>query len=185
MRGCRVGALVSLKLKHIDPASGLVNLDAREVDTKLSKSFVTYFMPVGDDICAFIDAWVATLTKDQLWAPTDPLFPAPLMQLDSEGSFRAVGIKREHWTMANAIRRIFRAAFEPAGLPYFHPHSLRHTLWQLGQRLCRTPEKFKAWNQNYGEENVTTTFMNYGNIAADRQGEIIRELGQESMGTEI
>ena len=45
--------------------------------------------------------------------------------------------------------------------------------------------EFKAWNQNYGEENVTTTFMNYGNIAADRQGEIIRELGQESMGTEI
>lgn len=176
MTGCRDRAMVSLKLKHVDLANGLVNLDAREVETKFSKSFVTHFMPVGDDIRAIFHEWIAALVKDHLWGPDDPLFPATSMGIDNEGSFRAIGLKREHWTTANAVRRIFREAFEDAGLPYFHPHSLRHTLGQLGQKLCRSPEEFKAWSQNYGHEHVLTTFMNYGNVATDRQGEIIRQL---------
>ena len=175
--GCRDRAMVSLKLKHVDLAKALVNLDAREVETKFSKSFVTYFMPVGDDIRAIFDEWIVTLIKDHLWGPADPLFPATLIGIDNEGSFRAIGLKREHWTTATAVRRIFREAFEASGLPYFHPHSLRHTLGQLGQKLCRTPEEFKAWSQNYGHDHVMTTFMSYGNVATDRQGEIIRQLG--------
>ena len=168
--------MVSLKLKHIDLANALVNLDAREVETKFSKSFVTYFMPVGDDIRAIFDDWIGNLTKDHLWGPADPLFPATLMEIDNEGSFRAIGLKRAHWSTANAVRRIFREAFVGAGLRYFHPHSLRHTLGQLGQKLCRSPEEFKAWSQNYGHDHVLTTFMSYRTVATDRQGEIIRQL---------
>jgi integrase/recombinase XerD len=65
-----------------------------------------------------------------------------------------------------------------AGLPYFNPHSFRKTLAQLGEKLCRTPEQFKAWSQNLGHEKVLTTFSSYGEVAVERQREIIRELAQ-------
>lgn len=55
-----------------------------------------------------------------------------------------MGLKREHWTTANAVHRIFREAFEGEGLPYFHSHGFRHTHGRLGLKLCRTPEEFKA-----------------------------------------
>lgn len=162
LTGCRDRATVSLKLKHIDLASKKVSLDAREVQTKNSKSFTTYFMPVGGDIQDILEAWLATLINDHNWGPADPLFPAPLMEHDKEHGFRATGLKREHWTTTNAVRRIFRTACENASLPYFHPHSFRHTLGQLGQQVCRSPEEFKAWSQNLGHEHVMTTFNSYG-----------------------
>jgi hypothetical protein len=49
---------------------------------------------------------------------------------------------------------------------------------QLGERLCRTPEEFKAWSQNLGHEQVLTTFSSYGQVAVDRQAELIRRLGR-------
>ena len=48
----------------------------------------------------------------------------------------------------------------------------------LGEKLCRTPEQFKAWSQNLGHEKVLTTFSSYGEVPAERQREIIRELAQ-------
>jgi integrase/recombinase XerD len=72
----------------------------------------------------------------------------------------------------------FRDAFTRAGLPYFNPHSFRKTLVQLGEKLCQTPEEFKAWSQNLGHEKVLTTFSSYGEVAAERQTEIIRQLAQ-------
>ena len=64
-----------------------------------------------------------------------------------------------------------------AGLPYANPHSFRKTLAQLGERMCRTPEEFKAWSQNLGHEQVLTTFSSYGQVAHERQAELIRGLG--------
>ena len=180
MTGCRDGALVSLKLKHVDLKNQLVKFDAREVATKFSKSFETYFMPVGDDVRSILVEWVSFLTTEQLWAPTDPLFPKTMMDFDIGEGFRVAGLAREHWTTANAVRRIFRDAFERAGMPYFHPHSFRHTLSQLGEQVCRSPEEFKAWSQNLGHEHVMTTFNSYGRVSAPRQAELIRQLGTPS-----
>ena len=61
-------------------------------------------------------------------------------------------------------------------MPYFNPHSFRNILVQLGQDVCKTPEQFKAWSQNLGHEKVLTTFLSYGEVACQRQGEIIRGL---------
>ena len=89
-----------------------------------------------------------------------------------------VGIERKHWGNATAIRKIFREAFQAAGLPYFNPHSLRNTLVQLGETMCKSPEEFKAWSQNLGHEGVLTTFRSYGAVGTRRQGEIIRDLAK-------
>ncbi len=92
----------------------------------------------------------------------DPLFPATETRLGPRGQFGASGLKRVHWRDAAPIRSIFREAFLGGGLPYFNPHSLRKTLGQLGETLCRTPEEFKAWSHNLGHEGVLTTFCSFG-----------------------
>lgn len=176
LTGARDGALSSLKLKHVNLAQGLVVQDAREVRTKASKSITTWFFPVGDEVLQIVTDWVAYLRHDALWGNNDPLFPSTRVEAGESRQFKAVGLARAGWSNATPIRRIFREAFTSAGLPYFNPHSFRKTLAQLGERICPTPEAFKAWSQNLGHESVLTTFSSYGQVSQMRQAEIIREL---------
>src|SRR5262249_25197941 len=176
LTGARDSAVASFKLKHLDLAEAKVIQDAREVRTKFSKSFTTVFFPVGDQIRQIVVDWVEFLLKEKLWGLDDPLFPATRVVVGSGHQFEAAGLNRKHWSNATPIRAIFKEAFTRAGLPYFNPHSFRKTLALLGDKLCRTPEQFKAWSQNLGHEKVLTTFSSYGEVAAERQREIIREL---------
>jgi integrase len=162
----------------VDLAAGSVYQDAREVKTKFSKSFTTYFFPVGDDMREIVEAWVRYLREVRLWGNEDPLFPATQVEVGPARHFQAVGVERKPWASAAAIRTIFKEAFTAAGLPYFNPHSLRSTLVQLGEKTCKTPEQFKAWSQNLGHEGVLTTFYSYGTVQPQRQGEIIKELAR-------
>src|SRR6185437_10662119 len=57
LTGARDGATASLKLKHIDIDQGHVDQDARQVKTKFSKSFTTWFFPVGDEIRELVVDW--------------------------------------------------------------------------------------------------------------------------------
>ncbi len=183
LTGARDGAIASMKLKHVDLIMDCVNQDAREVKTKFSKTFNTFFFPVGEEIRAIVAAWVSYLRDEKLWGNDDPLFPATCIALGATRQFEAVGLARDHWSNASPIRTIFREAFVSAGLPYFNPHSFRNTLVQLGQDVCMTPEQFKAWSQNLGHEKVLTTFLSYGEVACQRQGEIIRGLATPQQAT--
>lgn len=185
LTGARDGALASFKLKHVDLAEGRVDQDARDVRTKASKTFSTWFFPVGGEGLAIIEHWCGYLRSELLWGDDDPLFPATKIGLGDSGGFRPDGLRRDGWSSAGPIRDIFRNAFKAAGLPYFNPHSFRNTLVQLGQRLCTTPEEYKAWSQNLGHEQVLTTFTSYGNLMPHRQGEVMRGLGEEKAGVEV
>lgn len=182
LTGARDGATASFKLKHIDLGVKKIEQDAREVKTKRSKTFTTCFFPVGDDIRAIVVDWVNFLRKEKLWSNDDPLFPATLVIPGAEQRFEAIGLARKYWSNATPIRTIIKTAFAQAGLPYFNPHGFRKTLVQLGQRICQTPEQFKAWSQNLGHDSPLTTFTSYGKVAPSRQLEIIGALGQ-STGT--
>jgi integrase len=176
LTGARDCAIASLKLKHVDVIAGCVTQDAREVETKFSKTYSTFFFPVGEEVREIVTDWVSYLREEKLWGNDDPLFPATRVVLGSDRQFTAAGLARDHWSNASPIRAIFQKAFVSAGLPYFNPHSFRNTLVQLGQRVCKTPEQFKAWSQNLGHDKVLTTFLSYGEVAYQRQGEIIRDL---------
>jgi integrase len=148
LTGARDSAIASFMLKHLDMIAGSVHQDAREVQTKFSKTFMTFFFPVGDEVREIVADWVKYLREVKLWGNASP------------------------------IRSIFREAFVGAGLPYFNPHSFRHTLARLGETICQTPEQFKAWSQNLGHEGVLTTFYSYGDVPVRRQGELIQGLGK-------
>ena len=148
LTGARDAAIASMKLKHVDLKEGCVHQDARDVKTKFSKTFTTYFFPVGEEGWQIVANWVRYLLEEKLWDIDDPLFPATLIVMGQARQFEAVGLERKHWSTAAPIRTIFREAFEQAGLPYFHPNSLRKTLARLGEQVCQSPEEFNAWSQN-------------------------------------
>ncbi len=176
LSGARDSAIASMKLKHVDFSTNSVIQDAREVNTKFSKTFTSYFFPVDDEIRLIVERWVKYLREDLLYGNDDPLFPKTMMQQNKDMAFEASGVKKECWASADAIRRIFRESFERAGLPYFNPHSFRNTLVGLGERICQTPEEFKAWSQNLGHEQVLTTFYSYGEVQPQKQSEIFQAL---------
>src|SRR6516225_1584373 len=128
LTGARDGATASLKLKHIDTVERKLIQDAREVKTKFSKTFTTYFLPVGDDVHAIVTQWVNHLLTKKLWGPDDPLFPATQVALGEARQFEACGLARTHWRNAGPIRAIFQEAFKQVGIPYANPHSFRATL---------------------------------------------------------
>lgn len=178
LTGARDSAIASFRLKHISLDERRVDQDAREVKTKFSKTFNSYFFPVGDDICAIVAQWIEYLRNEKLWGPGDPLFPRTRVIIGPSRRFEAGGIDRDHWSNAGPIRKIFEVAFKQAEIPYANPHSFRKTLVLLGERLCRTPEEFKVWSQNLGHEKVLTTFSSYGEVAPNRQAEILRDLAK-------
>ncbi len=186
LTGARDGAIASIKLKHINLVGGYVEQDAREVNTKYSKTFRTYFFPVGDEIREILTDWVKYLREEQLWGNDDPLFPATMVGQGPDKQFGPIGLERKNWRTTSPIRKIFREAFELAGLEYFKPHSFRDSLAILGEKICPNIEWFKAWSQNLGHEKMLTTLVSYGEVPAHRQGEIIRDLvkDQESIPAE-
>ena len=175
LTGARDTAIASIKIKHIDFSTNCLNQDAREVKTKNSKTFNTYFFPVGNEIRSILLDWVTYLKEELLWGNDDPLFPKTNVVRGASLRFEPSGVKREHWASAAPIRKIFHHAFEAADLPYFNPHSFRSTLVRLGQTLCQTPEEFKAWSQNLGHQGVLTTLYSYGEVQVSRQSEILQE----------
>lgn len=176
LSGMRDRAVVSLKLKHVNLNKEVIHQDAREVKTKASKTIITYFFPVGEDIKQIVIDWINYLLKERLFPLNAPLFPRTKVKLDENNTFTTAGVEPEHWSGANQVREIFKTAFNRAGLPYYNPHSFRNTIVNLGEKLCQNPEQFKAWSQNLGHEHVLTTFTSYGCVDVFRQGEIISNM---------
>lgn len=178
LTGARDSAVASLKLKHICIAEQSLHQDAREVKTKFSKTFTTYFFPVGELPLKIVEEWVHYLEHELSFSADDPLFPKTKVKNAPSHKFEAMGLTKEHWSTAGPIRRIFKQAFKVAGLPYYNPHSFRNTLVRLGEQLCSNAEEFKAWSQNLGHEGVLTTFYSYGDVVDYRQAELLKKLAQ-------
>lgn len=178
LTGARDSAIASLKIKHVNLVEGSLFQDAREVNTKFSKTFTTYFFPVGKQPLNIIGEWLMHLKNELLFSPDEPLFPKTKVANNGDKRFQACGLLREHWQTAAAIRKIFKTAFTNADLPYFNPHSFRDTLVRQGEQLCQTPEEFKAWSQNLGHQGVLTTLYSYGEVQDYRQAELIKKLNE-------
>lgn len=183
LTGARDGAVASVRIKHVDIASQSFYQDAREVKTKFSKTFNTYFFPVGELPSKVLSEWIEHLTGELGYKPNDPLFPKTKLAHNENQQFTAVGMLKESWSNASPIRKIFKQAFGAVDLPYFNPHSFRNTLVRLGENLCRTPEDFKSWSQNLGHESVLTTFYSYGDVPDYKQAELLRKLSKPAENT--
>lgn len=96
LTGARDSAIASAKLKHIDLQAGCFFQDARDVKTKFSKTFTTFFFPVGDEIVEIVADWVKYLRDELLWGNDDPVFPATRIAVGASKQFEVAGLDRKH-----------------------------------------------------------------------------------------
>jgi integrase len=174
LTGARVGALVTLRISDVDLANERVIQDARHVRTKFAKTITTWFMPVSAQALEIVRNWCKELGADLSRCAGGPLFPATVVAVDGQGAFAPVGLAREGWNGTGPVRAVFKKAFALAGLPYFNPHSFRDMLVRHAMTLDLSPEGIKALAQNFGHSDPITTLTSYGQVAAHRQGELIR-----------
>jgi integrase/recombinase XerD len=159
--GCRISAIVSLKMKNFDKAKKLIDQNPGDgVRTKNSKKILTTFFPIGWDEPEqhFMD-WYDYLEKKG-FGPEDPLFPVTKAEVGSAYSKENVG--KAFWSDSGAARKIFEKRCKGADLPYFHPHSFRHLVVNIMSKTRLTEEEKRAISLNLGHANIGTTFGSYG-----------------------
>ncbi|MDX8347813.1 tyrosine-type recombinase/integrase [Cognatiyoonia sp. IB215446] len=178
LTGIRVGALITLKIKHVDLEDKSVTQNPREVATKRGKSIVTFFSKGFKEAEEVLGKWMAYLDEAALYSPDDPLFPATALEAEGTDGFKVSGFQRRNWTTTEPVRRLVNAAFKNAGLEAFGPHSFRHMLSRHVARNCNSVAELVATSQNLGHTDVLTTLRSYGHINRDDQRRLVT--GEES-----
>lgn len=174
LTGIRVGAVISMRLKHVRADRLGIDQDARDMQVKFGKSFPTFFFPVGDDIRQMFLDYVDYVRAELLWGEDDPLFPRCKQ---GGGLFRVEGLRRGiAWRTPGPVWDLFKRAFAAAGVSYHTPHSLRRTLAQAVLRAAQDPEMIKILSQNLGHEGVLVTMRSYGTVPRERQADRLSSL---------
>jgi integrase len=173
MTGIRVGAVISLRLRHIRADRLGIDQDARDMNVKFAKSFTSIFFPIAPDVLAMLTDYVDYVRDELGWSPDHPLFPR---KRQDGGSFAVDGLDDVAWKTAGPVWDLFRASFAAAGVPYYTPHSLRRTLTLAVLRVAQDPEMIKILSQNLGHEGILVTLASYGHVPLQRQAERIGAL---------
>ncbi len=173
LTGIRGGALITLKVKHVDLDDKSVTQNPREVATKRGKSIDTFFAKGFKAAEEVLRKWMTHLDEVALYGPDDPLFPATALAAEGTDGFKANGFQRRNWTTTEPVRKIVNRAFQNAGLQAFGPHSFRHMLSRHIARNSKSVAELVATSQNLGHTDVLTTLRNYGQINRDDQRRIV------------
>ena len=172
------GAIISMRLKHVDLTSKEVKQYPDEVDTKASKLIATWFFPL-DPIFEHIVTDYITYLRDELgFTDDDPLFPADARGQDENHRFITIGLSKKRWSSAQSMRTIFKRSFVAAGFTYRSPHRVRNTLMAYAYDLDINGKELKAWSQNLGHEKLETSVNCYGNLSHDEHRRTIMGIGK-------
>ncbi len=176
--GMRDLAVATLPLGCFERDSQIVHQDpAMGVRTKFSKTIHTKLLPFDDRLIRAILSWHDYLACERKLSPDTPFFPrTKSFCLEGESLSGSIGVEPVFWKTAGPIRKILKERSVNAGLPYFKPHTFRHALARLFQRLPLTPEQLKAVSQNMGHENIGTTLLNYGKLSTHQALEVVGKI---------
>ncbi len=178
--GIRVSALISLKMKNFNRRKKLVDQNPADgVKTKNSKKILTTFFPIGwNKPEQYFIKWHEYL-ESKGFQPEDPIFPSTLNQFSVENNnYSKELVSNKFWSTTGGARKIFEKRCKNAGLPYFHPHSFRHSIVSILSKTRLTEEEKRAISLNLGHANVGTTFgsYGYGSMDDERAVKIVQEL---------
>jgi len=187
LTGIRDSALASLPLECIDMSKMVVDQDPKKgVNTKNSKHIITVIFQYENQLVAYVKDWVKHL-REKSFDNQCPLFPSakPNQGKDKSSFEPSKEVQPEFWQTAGSIRKIFNQRAQEAGLRYYNPHAFRDTAIVESLKYAKTGQHIKAISQNFGHENVATTFECYGNFKTSELIDIINNLDYSNSGTEI
>jgi integrase len=178
LSGMRDKAIVTLPLGCLDENDLSIDQNPKlGVDTKFSKHIPTTIFKFDDKLLGYVAEWVKLL-KSKGYGSQDPLFPRAKTDKGKDDlSFEVASeVEPVFWQGTGRIREIFKNRAKEAGLPYFPPHTFRHSAVALALKSCKNGEEIKAISQNFGHEYVATTLRSYANFHPQRLAEIIKNM---------
>ncbi|MVO14523.1 tyrosine-type recombinase/integrase [Parasedimentitalea huanghaiensis] len=176
--GLRAGALTSLRLRHLDVEANEVVQDGTDMRAKNGKCFRVFWFPRTDEMQSVVRDWIAEMQRLG-FVTRDAAFPACTHLTCQKLGHKPIDPMRTEGALSSA----FSVASNKVGKS-FSPHSARHCLASLGDSLCLTPERRKAWSLNLGHKTEGITETHYGKMSDGRRCEVIDDLRSREVWTE-
>ncbi len=165
LSGIRIEALATLTLGSFNEETLIVNQNPRAgVKTKFAKHILTTLFAFDKKLLEYVIEWVKHL-RSKGFGSQDPLFPRAKAE-HGENSLTfstAQEVTPIYWKSTGRIRDVFKHRAGEAQLPYFPPHTFRHSAIDSALRSCKNGAEIKAISQNVGHEHVATTLQSYAN----------------------
>ncbi len=180
LTGARNAAIISMKMKDIDLENFELWQDPRHVNTKNRKNIDTILMDFDPIWKEIVIEWINHARDILKFKDSYPIFPKEMTFCDPKKmKFESGVLSNEHWSNTQPVRTIFKNSFIAAGLPYFHPHSVRNMLVIWAMDNCNQYQ-VKAISQNIGHEHMMTTYNAYGKLNIHDQRKAIFSIGKGS-----
>lgn len=179
LTGMRDKAIITLPLECFDADKLLIHQDPQKgVQTKFSKTISTMIFRFDEALLKHVLDWFRFLKEEKLFGNAAPLFPRTKLAHRSETDlcFEATGVEPAFWATTQGVRKVFKERSEAAGMRYYSPHKFRHTATVEAFKHCRTAEELRAISQNFGHENIGTTFSTYGKLPDMQVEDIIARM---------
>lgn len=178
----REGALITLRLRHVNINAREIEHDGRDLRAKNGKDYTISWFPGTEPMAVFVKAWVEELAV--LGArPEDALFPdVQTLRAFSTNSSQKDKRDRAPWppmASAHAVDAVFQRAGKLIGRK-ITPHSARHTIARHGEQMVRTAGQRKAWSMNMGHDSETTTWGNYGKMTDEARSQAMEQISEHS-----
>jgi integrase len=175
LSGMRDSAIITLPVGCFDENKLRISQDPKKgVKTKFSKTIYSYLFRFDDDMLNYFLDWYRYLKTEKLFGNADPIFPRNKV-INAEGTktFTSHEVEPAFWQSVTSMREIFKARFKAADIDYLPPHTFRHLAVSLATAKCKNAEELKAISQNFGHEDIGTTFQTYGTLSNSKIGELV------------
>ena len=176
--GIRDKAIMTLQLGCININELSVIQDPRRgVETKSSKYIPSIIFQFHSDLIEIIREWILEL-RSKRFLDSDPFIPIGKANHSTKDYcfITAEKVKNRFYNSTVSIRKIFKEEASKANLKYFIPHSFRDFAILNSVKSTTNGLELKAVSQNFGHNNVLTTFSNYGEIPPNELLEILHSM---------
>lgn len=147
--------------------------DPRLLNTKFSKKITAFFIGQAQDLISNVITWREHLLANG-FTGKDYLFPKISTNFNSD-CMSALTLTREKIKSQSVIRDIFKAAFVSNGLPYYKPHSFRHSLARAMKKAPNAVELSIALAENMGHKGgLSTLHASYGGDYEQQQSALLK-----------
>lgn len=152
--------------------------DPRLLNTKFSKKITAFFIGHVQDIINNVLTWREYLLAKG-FTDMDYLFPRIVARFN-EDCMSVTNMTHEEVRSHKTIRSIFKHAFLDNGLPYYKPHSFRHSVTRAMKRGENAVERSIALAENLGHKGgLSTLYASYGGDYEQQQSAILKSFELE------
>ncbi len=173
--GIRIGAVRTLRLKHVDIVRRLIHQDPTEVETKFRREIFSFILDVEEEFGQALFEWIRKLKQDLDFGSNDPLFPKTLLSNVPNCIFGERMLVRQPYDCTQRLAKIIKSAFQNVGMVPYPPHRFRNMLVHEMYARELSPSQVRAWSQNLGHMSPKTSLVSYGRLTIEEQEAIIRK----------